>query len=212
VKRLLIVIAVLTSTSTAFAVTPSVFCRANNEPGTKWYYSSIFPQAAGKTAHDYADDWEAWLKAQVANGSLNDKYKITLAQCHVEPGGEFLARSQRDHDMAEHQNPGAMSAAINLAWDPRPNYMWCLSQPAVLDKKLIDTPQYTPVFEYDGKNDKSYYQAAFMNYLKNKLGYNSLAVCHTYRDTTLAETERKRAFGTDEENNRTPKEIRWPEK
>ena len=207
-KNILIVAAVLTST--AFAATPVVFCRAHNEPGTKWYYSSVFPQATGKTAQDYTTEWDTWLKAQVADGSLNDKYKITLAQCGIEPRGEFVARSERDHDMADHQNPGAMSAAINLGWDPRPHYMWCVSQPLVMNNKLIDTPQYTQVFEDDGKNDKSYYQAAFMSYLKDKLGYDNIAVCHTYRDATQAETERKRSFGTDEENNRTPKEIHWP--
>jgi hypothetical protein len=209
-KTILIVAAVLTST--AFAATPAVFCRANNEAGTKWYYSSVFPQAGGMTDKEYADEWDAWLKAQVAAGELHDKYKITRAGCGIEPRGELVARSERDRDMADHQNPGAMSAAINLGWDPRPHYMWCLSQPVVMNNKLIDTPQYTRVFEYDGKDDKSYYQADFMKYVKDKLGYNSVAVCHTYRDATQAETERKRSFGTDEENNRTPKEIQWPAK
>src|SRR5262249_53107758 len=110
----------------------------------------------------------------------------------------------------DHQRPGEMSAAINLGWDPRPHYMWCLSQPTVLNRKIIDTPQYTYVFEYDGKNDKSYYEFAFISYLKDKLGYDNLAVCHTYRDATLAETERKQNFGKDQENNRTPEEIQWP--
>jgi hypothetical protein len=207
-KKSLIVVAVLTST--AFAATPAVFCRAHNEPGTKWYYSSVFPQAVGKTDLDYASDWDAWLKTQVADGSLNDKYKITLAQCHAEPRGEAWARSERDLDMVEHQRPDAMSAAINLGWDPRANYMWCLSQATVLNKKLIDTLQFTYVFEYDGNDDKSYYEVAFTSYLKNKLGYDNQAFCHTYRDATLAETERKQTFGKDQENNRTPKEIHWP--
>lgn len=125
----------------------------------------------------YVEDWKAWLDDQAQKDELKGFHpkndKISLAQCHVEPKGESTAHDQRNRDMASNQDPSRMSAAIDTGWDPQPHYMWCVSQPLIMDKKQIHTPQYTPVFEYDSKHVNAYYENAFSGYLNNKLGYKN---------------------------------------
>lgn len=199
--KVLILVAVISST--AFAVTPAVWCRANNVAGTKWWYSAVFPQADGKSAKDYADDWKAWLDGQIANGQLqgfSGSDKLGEAQCHAEPHGDYYAKSQEQRDEANHNDRSRMLAAANVEWDPRASKMWCVWI-------RVKTDYFTRLF--DENRDKSFVEAEFDGYMKKKEGVESHSICHPYKDQTEAEIERKKAMIEDEQHGYTPKEIDW---